>query len=91
MRTSIPEVCDHRTPSYIFDANGWKRWCGLCHAPLNHDPETERFNALVFVPFFLAVGIAILFFLVVNAGIDRGSSPVAPVTYGPSPVVHSVP
>lgn len=28
--------CSCNVPDEVYDANGWKRWCGRCRAPVNH-------------------------------------------------------
>lgn len=91
MKSAVPGVCRHDGPDEVYDANGWKRWCGNCRAPLNHDGDIRTFNLLFLVPFISALAAVFLFFMVVNAHPAVGGSVVIPSPIPNPPVVRSIP
>ena len=90
IRNAVPTTCTHTGPAYVFDANGWKRWCVDCGAPLNHEERQPNLLVWPVVLFMAALFFLIALSLAISSPVKDGPY-VTPSLYPNPPVVRSVP
>lgn len=91
VRPATPVECGHEGPDEVYDANGWKRWCANCGAPLYH-VERERSGLFWPVLLFIVAWIVLVVISLSGATDSEPAGPrVTPTAYPNPPVVHSTP
>lgn len=101
LRPSTPE-CTHLSPAYIYDANGYKRWCIDCGTELTKVDEEASWVqggadvphwaiALAVIVLALILGMLLIVMGVLVSPSESSGPRVTPTTYGYPSVVHSTP